>query len=267
MSLDSSALIFKDLSCVAKSSFKVEGRGFNHEYIAKRGVRINDSFFLKDSCDICGRCCVPEENVWTNSTIQPFFIDAEKHTEDYIVEEIDFPFEMKISLVEDFKNSLEQREVLVNGKQKKLWVSIRDKDSPIVTFHGTPERKPMKRCRWLNSGEDHTIGIHWDKCKIHPYRSVTCRIPHMRIKESTDRKYGILGVQSYGRNWQLGCTAKFEKVIDEYDIRSKISTLKILEQYAQDLSIETYLPEIIRYLEEGGRKACLIERSNTKSLL
>ncbi len=267
MSLDSSALIFKDLSCVAKQTIKVQGKGFTEEYPGRKGVKINDSFFLKDSCDICGRCCVPEENVWTESTIQPFFADASTHTEDYIVDEIDFPFEMKIALVNEFMESLEEREVIVNGKAKKLYVSVRDKESPIVTFHGTPERKPMKRCRWLNSGEDHTIGLHWDKCKIHPYRSVTCRIPHMRIKESGDGKYGILGVQSYGRNWQLGCPAKFEEVIDENDIQSKINTLSILQQYAEDLEIETYLPDVIKYLKEGGRKATIIEGSTTKSLL
>lgn len=266
MSMDSSRLIFKDLSCVSKDFIKVEGKGFIDSYGPVSGIKINESFFLKDSCDICGRCCVPEENVWTESTIKPFFDDLEIHKEDYIVDEIDFPFEVKMDLAKEFVDSIEERSVIVNGVEKSLFVSVQPKDTPIVTFYGDPKRKPMKRCRWLNSGEDHTIGIHWDKCKIHPYRSVTCRIPHMRIKTSQDGNYGILGVQSYGRNWQLGCTAKFEQVIDENDIKSKINTLSILKQYADDLEIETYLPEVIRYLEEGGRKSCLIEKSNSFTL-
>ena len=267
MSLDSTRLIFKDLSYVSKEIIIVEGRNFLDTYPARKGVRINDSFFLKDGCEICGRCCVPEENVWTESTIEPLKRDAATHKEDYIVDEIDFPFEVKIDLLNEFVDSIEKRQVKVNGSEKTLYVSVLKKDSPTVTFYGNPERKPQKRCRWLNSGEDHTIGLHWDKCLIHPYRSVTCRIPHMRIKASNDERYGILGVQPYGRNWQLGCPVKFEPVIDEDDIKSKIITLKVLKQYADDLGIETYLPEIITYLEKGGRKGYVIEDSKTKSLL
>lgn len=267
MSLDSSYLMLKDLSYLTKNPLEIVGKNFSEKFPAKHGVRVNDSFFFKDGCEICGRCCVNEENVWTESTIAPFFKDAENHKEDYIVDEIDFPFEVKMSLVDEFKSSLETREVFVNGKSKTLWISVRDKNGPIVTFTGKPKRKAQRRCRWLNSGEDHTIGEHWCKCKIHPYRSVTCRIPHIRIKQSSDGNYGILGVQEYGRNWQLGCPVKFKPEIDEDDIRSKINTLTVLKQYADDLEIETYLPEVIRYLEEGGRTGCLIENNVTKKLI
>lgn len=243
MSMDSTFLVVKELSCVSKDSMTVRIGRTIVEYPGVFGVKIMENFFRKDGCNKCGRCCVNEETVWTESAIKPFLQEYKESATHTDVET-------------ELFNSLLRQKIWVNGNVHYMYKSRKKKNPQVATFANN-ERDPQPRCRWLDLGEDNEIGYHECSCLIHKWRSATCHVPHIRLSQSN--AMGRLSVTQYGRNWQLHCPVEFEYVIDEQDIQTKIETLKLLQVYANDLGIETYLPEIIQYLEGGGRKPVTIE--------
>lgn len=52
----------------------------------------------------------------------------------------------------------------------------------------------------------------------------------------------------------LGCPVTFHEPVDESEFNeakeSRIGKLKILEQVASDLGIETYIPVLLKYIDE-----------------
>ena len=68
-----------------------------------------------------------------------------------------------------------------------------------------------------------------------------------------------IGLSQFGRNWALKCPVVFGDV-DEESTLSRIHWLNILNNVSQDLGIDTFLPEILMYLDNGERKSHVFER-------
>jgi hypothetical protein len=115
------------------------------------------------------------------------------------------------------------------------------KDALKVTY---PNRGTIERCHWLFE-KDGTY-----RCRIHPMRSITCGMPHLRFFYTDTTHTTSLGLSQYGRNWALQCPVSFGKV-DEQSVFLRTIWLGRLLDTAKDMDIETYLPEILRYLEFG----------------
>lgn len=236
MSISSSLKLIEYLKKCIKEDLVVQIRGEQYKYAKKFGMMIHPSFFLKDSCRCCGLCCVDEETVFTQSDIDV----------------LDNSTVLQKSR-EDLRKSIQSETIIINNCDRIIYTSPKLRNQSKCAFEGV-NRTPKTRCRWLNTGDTNTVGFdgpHY--CKIHAFRSVTCRIPHMVFRDSHDNKYGILSTRQYGRNWALQCPIKFDEVIDGHDIQTKINSLKHLERCAADLGVRTWLPEVIKYLEAGNR--------------
>lgn len=72
-----------------------------------------------------------------------------------------------------------------------------------------------------------------------------------------------IGLSQFGRNWALKCPVVFGGV-DEESTLSRIHWLDILNKVSQDLGIDTFLPEILMYLDGGGRQLRVFEKPSKK---
>lgn len=62
-----------------------------------------------------------------------------------------------------------------------------------------------------------------------------------------------MGLMQFGRNWALRCPVQFGDP-DEESVQVRILWLRRLLATAEDMGINTWLPEILDYLEGGGRQ-------------
>ena len=67
MSVESSVKILEYINKVAKDPIVVNGEPFGNPPAQR--VVLNDSFFWKDDCIMCGKCCPNETTVWTQEGV------------------------------------------------------------------------------------------------------------------------------------------------------------------------------------------------------
>ncbi len=237
MSIESSTKILEYVNKVAKEFMIVDGNAFGYAPADK--VVLSESFFLKDNCQMCGKCCPNETTVWTREGLQR--IESAK-SEDFEVWGLDF------GAVEDIKSRMKTVIHSVNGKNIEFYVSEKDPAS-VATKLSWSDRKEQTRCHWLFEKE----GTY--RCRIHPVRSVTCGMPHCRFfhSETAHDTTTTIALSQFGRNWALKCPVEFGEV-DEESVQTRILWLERLNAVAQDIGVDTYLPEILEYLKAGNRK-------------
>lgn len=230
--------IYKIIDYIAKVSkqpITVDGKVILEKPVTQ--VTISDKFFFKDDCTMCGRCCPNENTAYT--------VSRWKKIIDTSIEEF-WKFDLEYSDALLLFTHAEKKLFNVNGKDVLIYSHPKDnsKDCNRVDY---PDRPNLERCHWLFEKDGKYL------CEIHPIRSITCGMPHLRFFHNKNTGHTSLGVSQFGRNWALGCPVHFEG-FDEESVQTRIYWLKELKEAADDLGIKTYLPEIIEYLESGKRR-------------
>lgn len=238
MSIDSSLRLLDYLNKVAKEPIILNGKEYGTPF--PHSVRLSDSFFMKDSCIMCGRCCMRETNAWTEEGMKRIKSSVE---EDFTKWDLDY------GVLPSLLESIEERVYNINGKEVTFYScpKLPEKECPVVSWDDKPARY---RCRWMIEKE----GTY--RCSIHPVRSITCALPHCRFYFSRSTRATSITLSQYGRNWALKCPIKFEPVLDEEGVQNRMLWLGRLNDAAKDCGIDTWLPEILYYLNEGYRKPC-----------
>lgn len=247
MSVESSLKILDYIDKVSKEFITLNGQPFGTTPTTK--VVLNDSFFQKDDCTMCGKCCPNETTVWT--------AEGMKRIQDITPDDFS-RWGLDYGVMFELINRVQQQVVDINGKEVSFFVSDRDKTRQ--AFHlEWADRKEQPRCHWLFE-KDGTY-----RCRIHPVRSVTCGLPHCRFFHSTAIHTTTIGLSQFGRNWALKCPVEFGDV-DEESVQSRILWLERLNATAEDCGIDTFLPEILEYLHAGNRSSAVFEAKPKKKL-
>lgn len=205
-------------------------------------VVLSDSFFQKDDCTMCGKCCPNETTAWTREGMSRILNATEK---DFTMWGLD------PNVVSEITSRVFEHVVYINGKPVTFYVSDKDpnQDAFKLEWH---DRKEQPRCHWLFEKD----GTH--RCRIHPVRSVTCGLPHCRMLHSTSNQTTTIGMYQFGRNWRLKCPVQFG-AFDEASTQSRIVWLQRLYETAKDCGVDTFLPEILHYLHSGNRSSAVFE--------
>lgn len=236
MSIESSTKILEYINKVSKEFMIVDGNAFGYAPVDR--VVLNESFFLKDDCKMCGKCCPNETTVWTKEGL------------DRINSAVAADFErwgLDFSSVDEIRSRMKTVVHSINGKNIEFYVSDRDSNAEAFKLSWN-DRKEQMRCHWLFEKEETY------RCRIHPVRSVTCGMPHCRFfhSETAHETTTTIAVSQFGRNWALKCPVEFNEV-DEESVQTRILWLQRLNDSANDVGVETYLPEILEYLNVGNR--------------
>lgn len=243
MSIESSLKLLDYLSKVAKEQIIVDGVPFTEQ--VPESVTLSESFFWKDNCIMCGTCCMNETVVWTQEGLNRImnYIQA---NEDGVNDENVGIIKVSSDDLDDLSSLIEEKVVNINGEDRIFYVCPKDK--PYAgQWHYYEGRGEKQRCHWMRELNGKFC------CGIHPIRSVTCALPHIRFYKVKKTNRTVLRLMQYGRNHKLGCPIKFGEKSEE-GMDQKIFWLKVLNDCANDLGINTWLPEIIEYLEEGNRE-------------
>lgn len=247
MSVESSLKILEYIDKVSKEPIVLNGEPFGTPPVSK--VTLNESFFWKDDCHMCGKCCPNETTVWTAEGVKRI---TNATSDDFSRWGLDY------DVVQEIYSRMEEHVVDINGKEVAFFVSDKDKNSE--AFHlEWPDRKEQPRCHWLFE-KDGTY-----RCRIHPVRSVTCGMPHCRFFHNANTHNTTIGVSQFGRNWRLKCPVEFGPV-DEQSTQTRILWLERLHATAEDCGIETFLPEILDYLHAGNRSSAVFEAKSKRKL-
>lgn len=248
MSVESSVKILEYINKVAKEPILLDGKPFGNPPAQR--VVLNDSFFWKDDCTMCGKCCPNETTVWT---LEGHGRILHTSPEEFAKWGLDY------SVMRELDERVVSTSVDINGKEVLFFVSPKDKNSEAFRL-AWPDRKEQPRCHWLFE-KDGTY-----RCRIHPVRSVTCGLPHCRFFHSKATHTTTIGVSQFGRNWALKCPVEFGQAVDEASTQSRIVWLERLYATAQDCGIDTFLPEILEYLHAGNRSSTVFEAKPKKKL-
>lgn len=231
---DSLLKLVSYVGAVAKEPILIDGAPYG--YLPPLSVTISESFYAEDSCIMCGKCCLNNTQAWTQEGINQMDEVTDKHFA---------AFDLDFEAVNALKSELEESALNVNGKDIKFWTCEQLKKSEAFKL-SWEDRGPSPRCKWLFE-KDGTY-----RCRIHPIRPLTCGLPHLRFIQMEKTRHTIIRTAQYGRNFRLKCPITFTRVSEE-SVQTKIYWLKRLLACANDLGIDTFLPEIIQYLESGGR--------------
>lgn len=202
-------------------------------------IVLSPHFFEIDSCNMCGHCCPPEHNVYTQFEYEAIM--------DYDVANLD-EYGLPRRYVEELKSNLVKSEHSINGKLVNLYTFA--KPFPMMFLPRKGENgKEVPRCYWVHKREDGHI-----VCGIHPVRSITCRMPHMRVFHN--KKSGRVSITNsqFGRNWALGCLVEFLTpcTAEQFEAvkAGRLEKLRYLFKISEDINVSTYLPEVIKYVED-----------------
>lgn len=224
------------LQLVSKEPITVDDKIYWRD---KKSIKLQSTFFNTDDCISCGCCCVTEDNVFT------------QHEYDKIVNMTDEEFlsehpNLDPAHLHRLREGIQKIIHIVNGKEIPFYVFKLQKTTYFVPSKG-PNGKTVDRCTWQTHQGDKFY------CGIHPVESVTCAIPHMRWFYTNKGSVSV-GTSQYGRNWALGCPIKFSEPTSKAQFESikeaRLNKLRHLLRCATDVNVETYLPEMISYIEK-----------------
>lgn len=238
MSVNNIAKLLQYLTAVSKDPVKIVNKHGVEEIHGDKikSICLNKTFFYSDSCFMCGGCCPSEPNVYTESEYKAIK-DANQTM--YEVWGLDYLYNEKL------KEGLHNQTITINDKDIHVYQYNKDENIMYLPIRG----RKLTRCSWLFEDDHHNY-----KCRIHPVRSITCIMPHLRFFHKSGSHSTSMGISQFGRNWQLGCKVEFTEPADEkefYETKiSRISKLKRLNQVGLDMNIETYLPEVIDKIDD-----------------
>lgn len=243
MSINSSAKLLEYINKVALEPIVLDGQPFG--VLPPTSIVVRESFFWKDDCQMCGKCCPCETNAWTQEGLNRI----------YMATPDDFNrWGLSCEVLGELESLIEEEHHIVNGVDRIFYSVPKPKDGECLTVEW-PDRKAQPRCRWLFRCDDTY------RCLIHPVRSVTCGMPHCRFYYHAFTRTTSIGVSQFGRNWALKCPVEFEHRVDEESIQSRMTWLKRLDATANDLGISTWIPQILEYLESGKRKPVVLDKN------
>ena len=246
MGIESSLKLLEYVNKVAKEPIILNGEPFGNPSVER--VVLNESFFHKDGCEMCGRCCLNETTAWTDEGMTRIRCST---PEDFSKWGLDH------GVVAEIIDRMATNVVDINGKAVSFYVCDKDKTSEAFKL-SWPDRKESPRCHWLFE-KDGTY-----RCRVHPVRSVTCGMPHCRFFHNAKTHTTSIGVSQYGRNWALKCPVKFGE-FDEESTLSRIHWLERLYAVAEDCGVDTFLPEILYHLRRN-RSPAVFEAKPKKKL-
>lgn len=217
---------------------KEEIRFNNKVYPPVEKIILNKSLFYTDSCEICGKCCIAEANVFL-----PFEVDR---IDNIIlgVEDIDNVTHKTnnkgLENIIELRKSLKPFNVTVNGREFLLFQS---RLSP--NTYEFSDRGVLKRCHWDLPTEDGRLG-----CGIHQVSSLTCKMPHTRFLYYKNRRSTYIGTMQYGRNWAMKCPVKFNNSFSMERVNELLWKFDMLENYCRYFGINSYVPNILNMIEQ-----------------
>ena len=191
---------------------------------------INETTFYKDSCVVCGKCCIHEDLIFL-----PFEVD---NMHDIISGKVKIGKEHLGGTVDNIKELVESLvpiNVDVYGKDKLLYKSR----LPYNTYEFA-DRGVLNRCHWDIPVGDGKLG-----CGIHLVSSLTCKFPHIRFNYRADKKTTHIGLMQYGRNWALKCPIVFDKTFYPETVQNVISKFELLSKYCDYFEVENHCQLII----------------------
>lgn len=229
--MDNVSKLMQYMAPVAKDIIYLDDK----RYINSKKIQLNANFFAVDRCDCCGHCCPPESNVYTSREYEKI-CSCSYDTFD--------SWNLPREGLDKLRAGLREEKHQINGKQISVYVYPLKKQQYFMPH----KERTIDRCSWLlhRNGEI----FH---CAIHPVRSITCIMPHLRIFYNTRSESTSIGIAQFGRNWALGCRVVFDQpsTSEQFDEvkQNRIEKLERLQQCAEDLNIDTYLPQIIKYVQ------------------
>lgn len=233
MSVSNIRKIMQYLAPVACSDIEVDGTVLKNDV---RSIKLSEKFFDLDECKMCGGCCVPEHNVFVQ-----FEYDAIMSYTAQQMEEYGLPSEY----LDELKENLTESSHTVNGAKIPLYTFTK----PYPELYIAPRGRTIPRCYWAYQRDDGNI-----VCGIHPVRSITCRMPHMRILSKTGSRSASFTTTQFGRNYALKCPSTFHSPQSEVEFEvskaDKLDKLRYLERIADAVNVKTHLPEICAYIEQ-----------------
>ena len=247
MSVESSEKILEYINKVAKEPILLNGQPFGASPVQR--VTLNESFFWKDDCHMCGKCCPNETTVWTVEGMNRI----NRATDDDFTK-----WELDPKVIKEIHDRTDVVFHDINGKRVMFFVSDKDKASEAFTLEW-PDRAEQPRCHWLFE-KDGTY-----RCRIHPVRSVTCGMPHCRFFHNANTHHTTIGVSQFGRNWALKCPVEFGP-FDEQSVQTRMLWLERLYATSKDCGIDTFLCEILDYLHAGNRSPAVFEAKPRRKL-
>ena len=90
-----------------------------------------------------------------------------------------------------------------------------------------------------------------NKCNIHKDKPLQCRITPIHIDKMRDTIY--IRKRQYKRNFRFGCGMLFEK-FNVKTLKSDIILFEQIQEKMQKIGINTFLPEIIQYLNSNIKR-------------
>ena len=121
------------------------------------------------------------------------------------------------------------------GVTNQLFVSINERDAlPFWAYFNQNEK-----CDFLVNS----------RCSIHDNKPIHCALPRMYFDRTKDRARLIK--RPHGRNWRFGCPIEFKKFDYDEFLNWDLVYLKRLQSVAEYLSISSWLPEVIDYLDKN----------------
>ncbi len=230
--MDNISKILHYVTMVAKEPIVVDAVSY---FKPKDHIKLQHSFFYTDGCNFCGGCDVPEDNVYTPGEYE-WILNCPKSEFDY--------WGLDYADLEYLRSKLYEEVHTINGRNITFYVYDKDKNDMYLPTRG----KMLPRCSWSKEFE---LGIF--KCRIHPVVSLTCDMPHLRFTYSNNSTVSI-GIQQFGRNWALKCPVKFQEPQTEQEFNenrmSRIRKLDRIDSVANELGVETWIPEIAEYIHK-----------------
>lgn len=226
--------VFSYLKPILKKKITVDGKDIEPSL---KHLHLSEFYFKSDGCVSCGRCCKPWDNLYTESEYKRIMSITKEEVEDY---GLDF------FRIEELREDLDCEEHVVNGKTIKLYL-YKNKGKELYI---DCRKETREVCNWQFKKEGKYL------CGIHPVRSITCRMPHMRVIAGQAKPFrtSSVSIAQYGRNYLLGCPISLDlpKDEEEFEKNKKESRNKLLglKKIADDLNVETYIPEILEYAEK-----------------
>lgn len=215
--------IVEYVAALAKEDIILEVNGKTTVYEASKDIYLMPIFFRGDGCERTGKCCRHYTIAFTE----------EGHKKILEATQDDFAkYFLPMNYYEDLMASIEIVETTINGNKVKFYC-----DPPKT------ESIKRKQCDHLFYDEK---GLSY--CGIQPVKSITCEFPHNNMYRTQGKTY--IRKQQFGRNHQLGCPVEFcefnylkFKAID-------IPLFKRLKAIADDMKVETYIPELLAIFED-----------------
>jgi len=200
---------------LTKIPFTVQLARKRKQYIPPKEVVISPLFFRSAACVGCGSCCkVP--CIYTASDVQ--IID------NIISGQASSEYFYDLSSVRELRFNLLQKDLIVNEQLKHWWAY------PL---------SDTKKC---------SLRQQDGKCSIHAVKPVNCMLPHICIGYSSKNQVASLTKHGFGFRWISDCKTVFRQ-FDAKELTWDLLVLKHLQRTANDLGIDTYLSEIIDWLE------------------